>query len=359
MDRLATRLDALARGESYAYDLNGNLTQVTDRKGQVTGYAYDRLERLTTTTYADTSTTTHTYDAGDRLTQVADSVAGTIGHTYDLLDRLTSETTPEGAIGYTFDAADRRATMTVAGQPAVSSAYDVDDRLTSLTQGAATVSLGYDTAGRRTSLTLPNGVVVATGYDAASQVTSLTYTNGATLLGDLIYSYDTAGRVVGKNGSWARTGLPPALASATYDAANQVTTFGGVPFTSDANGNLASDGTRTYTWNARDQLAGLAGPVSASFQYDGAGRRRAKTVGGASTGFLYDGLDAVQELSAGLPSANILAGLGIDESPRSPPARDGQRPLGRTGSRHTARARTSSTILPQCSRITTTCWSVE
>jgi RHS repeat-associated protein len=57
----------------------------------------------------------------------------------------------------------------------------------------------------------------------------------------------------------------------------------------------------------------LSGAASAAFQYDGLGRRRAKTVGGTSTGFLYDGLDAVQELSAGLPSANMLTGLGIDD----------------------------------------------
>jgi RHS repeat-associated protein len=53
--------------------------------------------------------------------------------------------------------------------------------------------------------------------------------------------------------------------------------------------------------------------VSASFQYDGLGRRRAKTIASASTGFLYDGLNAVQELTSGTPSADIVAGLGLDE----------------------------------------------
>jgi len=31
------------------------------------------------------------------------------------------------------------------------------------------------------------------------------------------------------------------------------------------------------------------------------------------TQFLYDGLDPLQELQAGAPSANTLTGLGIDE----------------------------------------------
>ena len=34
---------------------------------------------------------------------------------------------------------------------------------------------------------------------------------------------------------------------------------------------------------------------------------------GTTTGFLYDGLNTVQELTSGSPSANILSGLGVDE----------------------------------------------
>ena len=151
------------------------------------------------------------------------------------------------------------------------------------------------------------------GYDAASQITSLTYKLGAATLGDLTYTYDLNGNRTSVGGSWARTGLPTALASATYDAANQIATWAGTSFTYDANGNLASDGTKTFTWNTRNELAGLTGGVSASFQYDGLGRRRAKTVSGSATVFLHDGLNIVQELNGGSPSANILPGLGIDE----------------------------------------------
>jgi RHS repeat-associated protein len=43
------------------------------------------------------------------------------------------------------------------------------------------------------------------------------------------------------------------------------------------------------------------------------GRRRAKTIGGTTTQFLYDGLNPVQELASGTPTANLLTGLGIDE----------------------------------------------
>jgi YD repeat-containing protein len=211
------------------------------------------LDRVTTVTYQGGSSTTYTYDAGDRLTQVVDSIAGTITRGWDLLDRLTSETTPEGSLTYTYDAADRRATMTVAGQPQVTYGYDDANRLTSITQGSSVVGFTYDDADRRTQLTLPNGVTVDYGYDAASQVTSLTYKLGATALGDLTYTYDLDGSRTSVGGSWARTGLPTALASATYDAANQIATWGSTSFTYDPNGNLTSDGTKTYTWNTRNQ----------------------------------------------------------------------------------------------------------
>ncbi len=70
---------------------------------------------------------------------------------------------------------------------------------------------------------LPNGVVMSCSYDAASQFTSLAYTLGGNLLGDLSYAYDAAGRRTQMFGGFARTGLPQPLASASYNAANQLT----------------------------------------------------------------------------------------------------------------------------------------
>jgi YD repeat-containing protein len=56
------------------------VTQVTDRKGQVTAYQYGcvRPPHARHLTNADASTTQFVYDAGDRITQIIDSVAGTI-----------------------------------------------------------------------------------------------------------------------------------------------------------------------------------------------------------------------------------------------------------------------------------------
>ena len=104
------------------------------------------------------------------------------------------------------------------------------------------------------------------------------------------------------------------MSSATYDAANQITSWNSTSFTYDDNGNLTDDGPTTYAWDPRNQLAELSGGVSASFAYDGLGRRRSRTVSGTSRSFLYDGLNLAQELASGTPTANLLTGLAIDET---------------------------------------------
>jgi len=311
-NRLATRIDPLDQVESYAYDLMDNLVQHTDRKGQVATFAYDARNRLTQATYPD-AIVTYTYDAGGRVTQISDTGGGTITRTYNSFDRLASETTPQGTVSYTYDAAGRRTGMTVAGQPAVTYSYDDADRLTGITRGSETVAFAYDAAGRRAMLTLPNGIVAAYSYDNADQLTGISYTRNGAAIGDLTYEYDQAGRRVRMGGSLARMTLPQAVATATYNAANQLTDWAGTMLAYDPNGNLAGDGTKLYTWDSRNRLTALGGATSAGFAYDALGRRASRTVSGASTAFLYDGLNAVQELSGATPTANILAGLEADQ----------------------------------------------
>ena len=108
------------------------------------------------------------------------------------------------------------------------------------------------------------------------------------------------------SGSFARTNLPQPLVSASYDAANELTGWGGSNLTYDANGNMLADGTHSFTWDARDQAASING---VNLQYDALGRRIQNLLG---TSFLYDGTNVVQELSGTTVTANLLNG-GIDE----------------------------------------------
>jgi len=174
------------------------------------------------------------------------------------------------------------------------------------------VGFTYDNANRRATLTLPNGVVTSYGYDTASQLTGMTYALGNNPLGNLSYAYDNDGRRSSATGTFARTGLPLAMNTTAYNANNQLTTWGTANLFYDLNGNMTSDGTHSYTWDARNRLTQIDSGSTASFSYDASGRRTSKTVLSTQTGFFYDGANAVQELSGSTPTANLLSG-GIDE----------------------------------------------
>jgi len=318
MDRLATRKDALLNQESYQYDLDGNLSQFTDRRGKVAAFSYDGLNRMTFAGYGMMagptyeSTVSNTYDAGNRLTQTVDSISGTIVRGYDGLDRLGSDGTPQGTVGYTYDNAGRRASLTVPGQTVVNYTFDDANRLTQITQGTTTVLFAYDNANRRTTLTLPNGITTTYSYDNSSRLTGLTYANGSTTLGNLTYGYDLVGRRTSAGGSFARTGLPLPVSTTAYNVNNQMTTWGTANLFYDLNGNMTSDGTHSYTWDARNHLSKIDSGNTASFVYDPIGRRAQKVIAGTSTSFLYDGANAVQEVIGGSNTANSLTG-GVDE----------------------------------------------
>jgi RHS repeat-associated protein len=312
-DRVATRTDPLQKTAHYGYDGNGNLILQVDRSGQVTRYEYDPLDRVRLVTYADGSTKEYVYDVGNRQWKVIDSVGGTITRQYDGLDHLTNETSPEGSVSYTYDADGRRATMTVLGQQVVTYGYDDAHRLTSITKMSSAVEFTYDNADRQATVVLPNGIVTTYGYDNADRLTSLTYSSGQTTVGTLTYAYDVNGQRTSIGGTWAATGLPQALLSATYDAADRIAMWEGRAFGHDQNGNLTGDGLTSYTWSPRNQLVSVTGAANGSFVYDGSERRRAKTIEGTTTQFLYDGLNPVQELNSGTPTATLLTGLGADE----------------------------------------------
>jgi RHS repeat-associated protein len=248
--------------------------------------------------------------AGKR--SATDSGTGTVARSYDGLDGVTSETTPQGNVSYSYDAAGRRTSMTVGGQAPVNYAYDDDNRVVQIAQGASTVAFSYDTDSRRTTLTLPNGVTMSYSYDAASQLTGINYSLGMTELGNLAYGYDMAGRRNLAGGNFARTGMPSTLTSASYNVNNQLTQFGTSSFSYDTNGNLTSDGTNSYIWNARSELVSISGGASASFNYDAFGRRVSKTIGATTTGYIYDGVNPVEELSGAGVGATMLTG-GVDE----------------------------------------------
>jgi RHS repeat-associated protein len=316
--RVKQRSDALGQAETWSYDADGHVRLFTDRNGQVTDYAArDALGRFTKLTYADGSTiTADVYDAVGRLKQFTDSSYGTVAHAFDDFDQIIGESSPQGSIGYTYYANDLRKTMTPAGQSMVSYDFYDNNLVRSIKQGNETVSFNYDDARRRQAMTLPNGIVTNYAYNDANQVTGISYVSGSgAAVGDVSYGYDLAGRRVSQAGSLSsQKKSQPTTATSLFDANNRQGNINGRSIAYDKNGNMLNDGVSSYIWNARNQLVQVqqGATVVAQYQYDPMGRRSAKTVGGLTTSFLYDGFNAVQE-TQGSSVNPILTGLSVDE----------------------------------------------
>jgi len=249
--------------------------------------------------------------------------------TYDNLDRLIQESNTyaqaAAAINYGYNDAGLRTNMTLASETPVQYFYDAANRLTNVVQGTLTASLTYDDAGRRTKLVLPNpagggagGINVLYSYDAASRLTNITYQG--TVTNRIDYSYDEAGNRVGRASSLSPYNLPSAVSTSFYNEANQQLVFGPYTMLYDANGNLTNllfSGSSPYTnsllWSARNQLTNMLGAVTASFIYDGLGRRVSRTVNGAGQQYTYDGLDTIMEHRGTMLKFLYFRGLGTDE----------------------------------------------
>jgi RHS repeat-associated protein len=175
------------------------------------------------------------------------------------------------------------------------------------------VSYGYDLTGRSTLLSDTSAAIVAavppsgtsvqygtsTAYDVLNRPTSVTWNPAPTAAAPTVssvtfgHAYNKANQRIGQtatDNSWLND--PAATASTvsyTSNALNQYTAVGAVTPTYDSNGNLTSDGTFTYGFDARNRLTSAVGAGNtAAYVFDAQGRRKTKTVNGTTTVFVTD-----------------------------------------------------------------------
>lgn len=148
------------------------------------------------------------------------------------------------------------------------------------------------------------------------QLTKTTYPNVAPFNGEVhSWAYDGIGNrltntvnATTQNYTYQRIGANPLNWQ-------RLLNDGSNAFTYQLSGSVATQsgpgGSFTFGWNYFDQLTSITGGVTASYGYDHQGRRTFKTVTGATTRYLYDGLNLVRE--TGAATADYLFGPGIDE----------------------------------------------
>jgi len=108
-----------------------------------------------------------------------------------------------------------------------------------------------------------------------------------------VHSYNKVNQRIGQtvtDNTWLN--YPAASASTVSyiaNALNQYTAVGAVTPTYDGNGNLTSDGTFTFGYDSENRLTSASGAGNAaSYIFDPQGRRKTKTVNGATTVFVTD-----------------------------------------------------------------------
>jgi RHS repeat-associated protein len=305
--------------EAYEYDAADNPTAKITRAGLSFVTTFDRLNRIFVIDAPGVDIErAFSYDNLDRRTAawrpgIANS---TISTAWDALGRPTSETSTLGAMTMQYDLAGRRTRLTWPDAVYVSYAWNLDNQMRSITEGAAAnpiTAYAYDDLGRRTGITRGNGAATTYGWDNASQLTALdqnlTGTANDLALG---FNWNPAGQMVGRTASNPVYDYVPAAITAAYvnNGLNQSTAVAGATLTWSVQGNLTSDGTRTFTYDAANRLTGTTGSV---LTYDALDRLVGKT--GADGGRIqYDGaqLSTVYN-SAGVVTERYVGGPNLDE----------------------------------------------
>ena len=266
---------------SYVYDADGRPTSVTNGAGAVTGYAYDNQGDITNLTYPGGNSVTRGYDGADRLVSVGDWLGHTTTFSYDADGNLTGTAYPDGdTVHSTYDAVDAMAATSVssAGGSLASITYGraADETITQQTEAGAlgrSTTFAYDA---KDEVTGASGITY--GYDAAGNLTTDAgasqifnsadeLTNDASGSTNISYVYDAVGDRVSSTSS---TGFGD---NYSYDQAGRLTSVSRlappaptVTSISPASGPIAGGTTVTITGS------GFTGTLSVVFSSVAAAR---------------------------------------------------------------------------------------
>jgi RHS repeat-associated protein len=277
---------------SYTYDAASNLLTTIDAKNQTTSYAYDALNRPLSQSYGDTEIL-FSYDQGEnaigRLSRVTDS-EGTVDFTYDGAGRLVSETRVIGSTthvtGYSYNAAGDMAGMTYPSGMEVSYALDAAGQISGIAiDGENLISaITRLPFGPLKSATL-GSVNLSKTYDQRYNLSRITAGSF-----DYQYTRDTAGHVTRIDGIQIPATTSTTAAYSYNHDNNQLTEATPKVYTHDANGNITSDGTNIFVYDALNRLVKVErdGTTVAVYAYDSMDLRVRKTVGETTVHYIYD-----------------------------------------------------------------------
>jgi YD repeat-containing protein len=268
----------------YGYDVAGNLTSVVDPNGNTTTYGFDDFSRMRTQVSPVTGTTSYDYNSGGNLTMTIDANGATTTRVYDAAGRvLTAVSACSGwdteEVAWTYD------------DPAPGN-YGIG-RLAAMTDPSGSTSYAYE----RRGLLRNEGRVIGSSSSATSYAYDVA--GNRTIMGDLEYGYDLAGRPVSvSRRDCAGCAAVPLVTSASY-----------LPFGPETDLLFANGTQQTKSYNTRYQVTEnkLTGPGTStiadySYTNDGAGNITALhdlTDSGFNRDFGYDDLNRLTTANTG------------------------------------------------------------
>ncbi|WBQ07839.1 DUF6531 domain-containing protein [Kribbella sp. CA-293567] len=351
----------------FAYDKSGRLVRTTLPSGKTASFTLDARGAMTKLEYSDkTPPVSFAWDAVGRRTSMTDAL-GTTRFGYDPFDRLSSVTRPGATIAYQWDPVGNLTSRTAAGHTE-SYSWDLADRLSSAkVDGKTLASYSYDAARGSATVKRSSGLTETRSYDALERESSLKLTQAAKSLREVTSEYDPAGNLVRSNdsitGSTAYTYDPlnrltevcytadKCSAEATdyiryaYDGAGNRTwenrpngstwsLYGpgsellasiaapkdyprvpptGRSYSYDPDGNVTSDGTTTYAWNAAGKpTSSTNASGTTTYAHTGDGRRATSTTGSRTTAYLWDPLSPqILQTATGKTTQRYSYGAGL------------------------------------------------
>lgn len=350
LGRVTAVTDALGNVESYEYDRKGHIKAKTDMDGNRTKITRTHLGDISRITYGDGENIEYSYNALGQLKSIKDSL-GLTKIDRDILGRERNITDHKGrSISYEYDDTGNRTGIRYANGKNIR--YIYDDRCLlagieasapkmnlehSLTPEPAsapvkatpTVSLSYDSYGRIASKAVGPAETVYT-YDKCGHLASLVNKKNGTVLDSYEYSYDQAGNLVAS--CQKREGMPEATGNYEYgyDEIGRLTELvkDGSPlrsYTYDAFGNrtiLDEAGAKTeYLYNKANQLMRTDTPHGTTiFEYDKRGNVIHKRTEGASktvsVSYTYGSNNRLKQVVKNTDSKSLTAryaynGLGM------------------------------------------------
>ena len=320
LGRVTSVTDALGNVESYEYDRKGHIKAKTDMDGNRTKITRTHLGDISRITYGDGEDIEYSYNALGQLKAIKDSL-GLTKIDRDILGRERSITDHKGrSISYEYDDAGNRTGIRYANGKNVRYIYDergliagievtgIDGAAPKMKSSSApaslssspvpasvkatpAVSLSYDSYGRITSKTVGPAETAYT-YDKCGHLASLANKKNGIVLDSYAYSYDQIGNLVASRQK--REGMPEATGNYEYGydeigRLNRVVKDGRQlrSYTYDAFGNrtiLDEAGAKTeYLYNKANQLMRADTPHGTTiFEYDKRGNAIHKSTEGVS-----------------------------------------------------------------------------